>query len=48
LQRVTDEQGNAKTILAKSPDEIIKDFGVPTPDGVTLLVMPGVGHAGAG
>jgi len=48
LQRVTDEQGNAKTILAKRPDEIIHDFGIPTPDGVTLLVMPGVGHAGAG
>ena len=48
LQRVTDTEGNTKVVLAKSPDEIIHEFGIITPDGVRLLVMPGVGHAGAG
>ncbi len=48
LQRVTDIEGKTKVVLAKSPDEIIREFGVKTSDGVTLLVMPGVDHAGAG
>ena len=48
LERVTDDEGKTRVILAKPPNEIIDQFGIKTPDGVTLLLMPGVDHAGAG
>ena len=48
LKRVTDEEGGTRLILAKPPDEIINEYGVKTPDGVTLLIMAGVDHAGVG
>jgi CO dehydrogenase maturation factor len=48
LDRVTDDTGKAKSILTKSPVEIARDYGIPTPDGVTLLLMGRVEHAGAG
>lgn len=48
LERVTDDDGKTRVILAKSPDEIIDQHGIKTPDAITLLLMPGVDHAGAG
>ena len=48
LKRVVDDEGRTRRILAKPPDEIINDYGIKTPDGVTLLVMANVDHAGAG
>ena len=37
-----------KSVLVRSPDEIVRDYGMATPDGVTLLLMGRVEHAGAG
>ena len=48
VKRVTDEEGGTRRILTKPPDEIINEYGIKTPDGVTLLVMGTVDHAGAG
>ena len=48
VQRITDEGGNQKTVLVKTPQEVIHEFGTMTPDDVTLLLMGRVEHAGAG
>ena len=40
--------GGFERTLAVSPAEIVGKWGVPAPDGVTLLVMGRVAHAGAG
>lgn len=48
LDRVTDDTGKVRSILTKSPGEIVRDYGFPTSDGVTLLLMGQVEHAGAG
>jgi len=48
LKRITDEDGDPKSVLAKSPEEIIREYGTKTPDDVTLLLMGRVEHAGAG
>jgi CO dehydrogenase maturation factor len=47
LDRATDESGS-RWVLTKSVDEIIHDHGIKAPDGVTLLLMGWVEHAGAG
>ncbi|MFQ5651928.1 MAG: AAA family ATPase [bacterium] len=48
IERVTNEEGKARLQLAKKPDEIIHEYGIDTPDGVKLLLMAAVDHAGAG
>jgi CO dehydrogenase maturation factor len=48
LARITDSSGKTKSVLVRSPDEIVRDYGMATPDGVTLLLMGRVEHAGAG
>jgi len=48
LKRITDEDGDPKSVLAKSPEAIIREYGTKTPDDVTLLLMGRVEHAGAG
>lgn len=48
LERVTNEEGKARLQLTKKPDDIIDEYGVDTPDGVKLLLMASVDHAGAG
>lgn len=48
LKRVETPDGDAELELAKSPQEIIDDYGVEAPDGVTLLKMGEVDHAGEG
>lgn len=48
LKRETDQQGKTRVSLAEGPDAIIRRYGVPAPDGVTLLLMASVDHAGAG
>jgi CO dehydrogenase maturation factor len=44
----TDASGERTLVLRESPDEIIRRYGVPTPDNVMLLLMGRVDHAGAG
>jgi CO dehydrogenase maturation factor len=48
LKERTDKAGKRTMILGMPPQEVAGTFGTPTPDGVTLLVMGTVDHAGAG
>ncbi len=48
VERATNEEGKTRLQLAKKPDEIISEYGVATPDGITLILMAAVDHAGAG
>jgi len=48
VKRVTDEEGNNQLVLIKKPDELLNEFGINTPDGVQLLLMATIDHAGAG
>jgi CO dehydrogenase maturation factor len=48
LKERTDEAGKRTWALGMPPREVAATFGTPTPDGVTLLLMGSVDHAGAG
>ena len=48
LKERTDEAGKRTWTLGMTPREVAGTFGTPTPDGVTLLLMGTVDHAGAG
>lgn len=48
LEKVTDEQGNVKSVLAKSPEDVIGEYGIRAHDDVTMVLMGRVEHAGAG
>lgn len=48
LERITDVSGTSQLILTQSPTEIVRQYGIAGPDGVTLLLMGRVEHAGAG
>lgn len=47
LERVEDETGS-RIVLTVEPEALIRDYGAEAPDGVRLLVMGKVDHAGAG
>lgn len=47
LERVEDESGS-RIVLTVEPETLIRDYGAEAPDGVELLVMGKVDHAGAG
>ena len=48
LKERTDESGKRSVSLGVPPADVARDFGLPTPDGVTLLLMGTVDHGGAG
>jgi CO dehydrogenase maturation factor len=48
LKRVELPDGETELELAKTPQEIIDDYGAEAPDGVRLLKMGEVDHAGSG
>lgn len=48
LERRTNLEGETVLTLRQSTSEIIDGYAVPAPDGVTLLLMATVDHAGAG
>lgn len=48
LEKVKEQDGKARLTLVDPPDTVIEKHGNPAPDGVTLLCMATVGHAGAG
>jgi CO dehydrogenase maturation factor len=48
LERRTAADGTVQTVFAADPDQLIAEHGVRGPDGVQLLVMGKVGHAGSG
>ncbi len=48
LEERSNADGTTAVALRLSPAEIARQFGVATPDGVTMLLMGRVDHAGAG
>lgn len=48
LEEKLDAAGRKTAMLRMTPAEIVQQYGVATPDGVTLLLMGKVDHAGAG
>jgi CO dehydrogenase maturation factor len=48
LEDRVDDAGVKTVALKMSPEEIAKQYGVSTPDGVTMMLMGKVDHAGAG
>ena len=48
MERRTLEDGSVKQFFTGNPDALVAEFGVKGPDGVRLMVMGKVGHAGSG
>jgi CO dehydrogenase maturation factor len=48
LQRETQPDGTVKSTFARDPLEVLAEYGATAPDGVRLVVIGAVGHAGAG
>ncbi len=48
MERRKDIDGEEKLMLASSPEEIVRRYGIEAPDGVRLLILGRVGHAGTG
>ena len=48
VERREDEEGKTRLVLTRTVDEIIGQYGLKAPDGVTVLVGTRVNHAGAG
>ncbi len=48
LKRVPQPDGSTRAALSQPPSEVIARYAVSTPDGVKLLLMGKVEHAGAG
>jgi CO dehydrogenase maturation factor len=48
LEERVDADGRKSVALRLSPEEIVRQFGISTPDGVTMMLMGKVDHAGAG
>lgn len=48
IERVPDGEGKTKAVLSRPAEEIVRDYAAETPDGVSLLMMGRVEHAGAG
>jgi CO dehydrogenase maturation factor len=45
----TKEEGGARRLVMARPiEEVTAEYAMPAPDGVNLMVMTGVDHAGAG
>ncbi len=48
LRRFTDEEGQKRVGLADPPDVVLRHYGIGAPDGITLLLMGTIDHAGGG
>ncbi len=48
VQRHEGENGETRMVLTTPVSEIVKEYGLKGPDGVTVLIGTGVDHAGAG
>lgn len=48
LDEQVDAEGKKTVVLRMTPDDIARQYGVATPDGVTMMLMGKVDHAGAG
>lgn len=48
VKRLSDASGAANVVLTRPAEEIVREYGTATRDGVVLLLMGRVEHAGAG
>jgi hypothetical protein len=48
MARRRDADGEERLALAMTPEEIASRYGIDAPDGVRLLILGKVGHAGTG
>lgn len=48
LKRVTEDDGTTRSVLVKPAAAIVERYGVTASDGVRLVLMGRVDHAGAG
>ncbi len=48
VERRDDESGNPRHVLTITVADIVKQYGLKAPDGVTVLVGTKIDHAGAG
>ncbi len=48
LEQHTDASGATQVALAQPIEQITSHYGMPAPDGITLLLTGRVDHAGAG
>lgn len=48
MERQTQPDGSVKTIFTKDAEVVLREYGAIGPDGVRLIIMGKVGHAGAG
>lgn len=48
LERETDDEGNTRVVFAADPEDILARYGTEGPEGLRLVVMGRVGHAGGG
>jgi len=48
LEEVVDDDGHESRVLSMSLDEIVTHYGIAAPDGVRLIAMGRIDHAGAG
>ncbi len=48
VERVPDGEGKTKAVLTRPAEDIVREYAADTPDGVSLLMMGRVEHAGAG
>ena len=48
MERRRDMDGEEKLMLVATPEEVASRYGIEAPDGVRLLILGRVGHAGTG
>ncbi|PLS87719.1 MAG: hypothetical protein CYG60_00435 [Actinobacteria bacterium] len=48
VMETKEEGGSRRLVMARPIEEVTAEYAMPGPDGVDLMVMTGVDHAGAG
>jgi CO dehydrogenase maturation factor len=48
MERRTQPDGTVKAVFVGDAEQVLRDYGADGPDGIRLLIMGRVGHAGAG
>jgi hypothetical protein len=48
VMEMKEEGESRRLVMARPIEEVTAEYAMPAPDGVNLMVMTGVDHAGAG
>jgi len=48
MERRTQADGSIKSVFVGDAEQVLQDYAMGGPDGIRLLIMGRVGHAGAG